>query len=197
MTDSDATTAALAQALGRAPSTAVAIANEFIDMGMAEPNFPPIDQMKLQKLLYYSHAWYLAYFDRPLFEEDLEAWPWGPVVRDVYSQTKKFGKFPVSEKLYEISKIGDKPSDFGFVIPAKPTDTWLTGFIRAIWDTHKSFTGIQLSNSTHAPGEPWTIVNDQYGGDLSCKPTIPNGLIESVFKKKIAIDTATNNTAAN
>jgi uncharacterized phage-associated protein len=40
--------------------------------------------MKLQKLLYYSQAWSLVWDDRPLFEEKIEAWANGPVVREVY-----------------------------------------------------------------------------------------------------------------
>ena len=40
--------------------------------------------LKLQKLLYYSQAWSLVWDGEPLFEEKIEAWPSGPVVREVY-----------------------------------------------------------------------------------------------------------------
>ncbi|MDL2224642.1 DUF4065 domain-containing protein [Eubacteriales bacterium OttesenSCG-928-M02] len=35
--------------------------------------------MKLQKLVYYSQGWSLAWDDVPLFDEDFEAWANGPV----------------------------------------------------------------------------------------------------------------------
>lgn len=41
--------------------------------------------MKLQKLTYYCQAWSLAWDDKPLFDEDFEAWANGPVCRKLYS----------------------------------------------------------------------------------------------------------------
>ena len=44
----------------------------------------PMSTMKLQKLVYYSQAWSLVWDDKPLFQEDIEAWANGPVVRDLF-----------------------------------------------------------------------------------------------------------------
>ncbi|HSX38922.1 MAG TPA: type II toxin-antitoxin system antitoxin SocA domain-containing protein [Chlamydiales bacterium] len=40
----------------------------------------PTTAMKLQKLVYYSQAWHLAWLEKPLFNEKIEAWRGGPVV---------------------------------------------------------------------------------------------------------------------
>ncbi|MCY3551782.1 MAG: DUF4065 domain-containing protein [Candidatus Poribacteria bacterium] len=40
--------------------------------------------MKLQKLVYYSQAWSLVWDEKQLFEEDIEAWANGPVIRDLF-----------------------------------------------------------------------------------------------------------------
>jgi len=50
--------------------------------------------MKLQKLVYYSQAWSLVWDEQPLFEEPVEAWANGPVVRALYRGHK--GMFKVS-----------------------------------------------------------------------------------------------------
>ncbi|MGE5343707.1 MAG: Panacea domain-containing protein [Candidatus Omnitrophota bacterium] len=42
--------------------------------------------MKLQKLLYYCQAWSLVWDESPLFEEQIEAWANGPVVREIYNE---------------------------------------------------------------------------------------------------------------
>ena len=42
--------------------------------------------MKLQKLVYYSQAWSLVWDDKPLFDEEIQAWANGPVVRALYAQ---------------------------------------------------------------------------------------------------------------
>ncbi len=45
-----------------------------------------ISAMKLQKLVYYSQAWHLVWDDEVLFDERVEAWANGPVVRDLYAR---------------------------------------------------------------------------------------------------------------
>ena len=52
--------------------------------------------MKLQKLVYYSQAWSLVWDEEPLFEENIEAWANGPVVRDL---------FDYHRGMYEISAM--------------------------------------------------------------------------------------------
>jgi Uncharacterized phage-associated protein len=158
----------------------VAAANQFIKFAMAEPQYP-FDQMKLQKLLFYSHAWHLAYDKGPLFEQDFEAWPWGPVVRDVYIQTKNAGRGRVANFLTEVK--WDADGGPAVVAPDGVGNAETAAFLKSVWNTMKSYTGVQLSNSTHAPGEPWTIVSEAVG--TSGKPTISNSIIKHVFKKKL------------
>ena len=43
-----------------------------------------ISNLKLQKLLYYAQGINLALYDEPLFADEIVAWEYGPVVRDVY-----------------------------------------------------------------------------------------------------------------
>lgn len=60
--------------------------------------------MKLQKMLYYQQGFHLAYFGTPLFNEDIEAWMYGPVVPSVYNNYKDNGKggiIPNKEKIFE------------------------------------------------------------------------------------------------
>lgn len=55
----------------------------------------PITQLKLQKILYYIQGKYLALYRRPLFPEDIEAWAYGPVVREVYVKYVSNGALPL------------------------------------------------------------------------------------------------------
>ena len=54
----------------------------------------PLPAMKLHKLVYYSLAWSLVWDDEPLFEETIEAWANGPVIRELY--TAHCGQFSVA-----------------------------------------------------------------------------------------------------
>jgi len=40
--------------------------------------------MKLQKLVYYSQAWHIAWTDNVLFPNEIEAWKDGPVCRELW-----------------------------------------------------------------------------------------------------------------
>jgi uncharacterized phage-associated protein len=165
-------------------TTSAAVANGFLALQEGDNStFPPIDQMKIQKLVFYAHAWWLAMRDRALFEEEVYAWPWGPVVPNIYGAFKEFGRNPiVGKRATELVRTGSK-LDFRIHEP-EPPEGEVFDFLKAIWDGHKMLSGTQLSNATHAPGEPWTIVKDKYV-DLSTKPVIPNDLIKEVFKAKI------------
>ena len=51
----------------------------------------PISNLKLQKILYFIQAEFLVAFDEQCFQEDIEAWNFGPVVPEVYREYKIYG----------------------------------------------------------------------------------------------------------
>lgn len=56
-----------------------------------------ITNLKLQKLIYYAQAWYLALYDEPLFDDRLEAWISGPVQPEVYDRFKHYRWEPIND----------------------------------------------------------------------------------------------------
>ncbi len=68
----------------------IQIANKIIDNTDFEHG-ELISNLKLQKLLYYVQGFNLAIMEKPLFSENIEAWQYGPVVREVYFHFKSFG----------------------------------------------------------------------------------------------------------
>lgn len=64
-----------------------------------------ISNLKLQKLLYFIQAYFVAFTDekQPCFREEIEAWDFGPVVPEVYHEFKQFGSnsIPSIEYYYE------------------------------------------------------------------------------------------------
>lgn len=53
----------------------------------------PMTAMKLQKLVYYSQAWSIVWDDDALFQEEIEAWKNGPVVKELWEAHR--GRFRV------------------------------------------------------------------------------------------------------
>jgi len=162
------------------PSRAMVVANWFLERSWRDPDKPPCDQMKLYKLVFYAHGWYMGNCHAELFPEDVEAWPHGPVVRDLYREFNDAGRSPIS-RLGKRIEIKD-----GKVLRAAPKhDGSLTDFFESVWGVYGDYSGIQLSNMTHRPGEAWTLVAEQYKYDLSAKPTITSEIIEAVFERKV------------
>lgn len=157
-----------------ATESAKAVANFFLACGWEEEI--GIDQLKIQKLVYYAHAWHLAYDLGPLFPDDIEAWPHGPVVRDLYAEFCGFGKRPITHRALAYNGME----------PDVPDEMSSTGkFLSTVWKEYKGYSGVRLSNATHGPDEPWTLIKSHYG-DLGANPRIPNELIKQKFKEKLA-----------
>ncbi len=55
-----------------------------------------ISNLKLQKLVYYVQGFFCALHDKPIFENNIEAWRHGPVVEELYHQFKDNGSNPIS-----------------------------------------------------------------------------------------------------
>lgn len=69
----------------------LAVANKILAYGASATNGELVSNLKLQKLLYYVQGFHLAVFGEPLFEEEIEAWMYGPVVPSVYAHYQEYG----------------------------------------------------------------------------------------------------------
>lgn len=107
----------------------------------------PVTAMKLQKLIYYSQAWALVWDEKPLFNERIEAWANGPVVRELFQLHK--GQFIVDR-----IGIGD----------AKNLKKAEKETIVAVLDFYSKKTAQYLSDLTHMEA-PW----------LAAREDIPDG----------------------
>ena len=96
-----------------------------------------ISNLKLQKLLYYAQAWYLVFYDVPLFDGSIEAWVHGPVVRSVFQEYRKFGWKPVQTK------------DSGSI-----TSKTITDHLDEVMHAYGEFDAVLLERQTHRES-PW------------------------------------------
>jgi uncharacterized phage-associated protein len=65
--------------------------------------------MKLQKLVYYSQAWSLVWDEQVLFDDEIEAWANGPVVKALYARHQ--GRFKVSDWQGDPNKLTETQRD--------------------------------------------------------------------------------------
>lgn len=122
------------------------IANYFLELAAA--NGQSISPMKLQKLVYYAHGWFAGHTGRPLIDEAVEAWQYGPVIPSLYHEFKRFGAGNITTKATDWEGLELKEV-------AAPTDESLRKFLENVWKSYGQYTGIRLSEMTHAPDGPW------------------------------------------
>ncbi len=119
------------------------IASLFIQLANGLPN-NHIDNLKLNKLCYYAQGWHLARYDKPLFQEDIQAWDYGPVIPEVYRTYKACGGSPIQEPVEEFDE-----SNLSAEALAVLTDVYMN---------YGRFTSAALIDMTHRPGTPWERV---------------------------------------
>ena len=152
------------------PYSAAQIANEFITLASREAI--ELDPLKIQKLIYLTHGWSLAFLDRPLIEEAIEAWTYGPVVPEIYRAFRSYGYSSIDKTL----PIPDNTTEI---------DEQSRRLIAEVWKTYKGRTGVQLSMLTHEPGYAWDVTRREQGDSRRFNsPTISNEMIKSEFDRR-------------
>jgi len=132
------------------------IANCFIRL--AADNKRVLFVTTMLKLVDISHGWALALLGRPLIEDRIEAWQYGPVI----------------PKIYYNFKNGQGP----FNINEKPMGNDESSLIDQVYDIYGDMSARKLSKLTHIPGGPWDIVTKARGH------VIPDELIKSYYMEK-------------
>jgi uncharacterized phage-associated protein len=151
--------------------SSLAVANFFIGKSL-EDGIPDLTPMKLQKLVYYAHGWHLALNDTPLLTERVEAWPFGPVISNLYHETKKWGNASITN----------------FLSNGRSTphidDPITRDLLESIWSTYSKYSANKLSNATHIENSPWDQVMKKSGG-VKKHLIIDDRIIADYFTKRI------------
>lgn len=118
----------------------------------------PISNLQLQKILYYIQKKYLQEIGKSAFEDEIEAWQFGPVVSSVYSSFCGFGGNPIficpkTDEVKDEMKIIIDP-----VIYSKR--------VMNPWD---------LVRETHEEGKAWSLIYKNGSGEHK---VIPKKLIQ-------------------
>lgn len=119
----------------------------------------PISNLQLQKILYFLQTVFGKSYGRLLFKERFEAWPYGPVLPDIYYEYSSYGSSLISEVYPEL-------------------DAAMFSSIRVFLDNGIDFLRSKspwdLVKLAHAEGSPWHSVWRNGDGRGS---EIPNELL--------------------
>lgn len=132
-----------------------------------------ITHLKLQKLVYYCQAWYLAYHDGdPLFDEPIEAWAHGPAVMSLWQRFKNRGWQAI-----DATKL---VSD-----PFAELDASTRELIDEVWEAYGHLSGSQLRSLTHSEG-PWVDAYGDHAPGQMCREEIPRDAMQHYYAAQIS-----------
>lgn len=128
-----------------------------------------ITHLKLQKLLYYAQAWYMVLTENEsepiLFEERIEAWTHGPVVREIYNKYRDMG--------YDSLPIPDDD-----IVLDEETEEILKEVMRV----YGKYEAKYLEELTHQE-DPWKITRGDLPLEARCTDEIDRGIILDFYRK--------------
>ncbi len=137
------------------------IANKLLVKASNQETGDLMSNLKLQKMLYFEQGYHLAYFGTPLFEDDIEAWMYGPVVPCVYNHYKSNGR------------VGIEPHDHDAIRLAQDEEELFNDVFMA----YSEFSAYGLMRKTHEEG-PWC--------DTPQKEVISKDSMQKYFKTLLA-----------
>lgn len=134
-----------------------------------------VSNLKLQKLLYFVQGFYLALIDQPCFEDEIEAWDFGPVVPNVYREFKKYGSnsIPTIKRIYIPDRKYSKIQEYVDEIDGQDK-----AIIDRIIDSMSKYSTTSLVEITHKQS-PWKNAYNPFQKHIR----ITNDKIKECFKE--------------
>ena len=160
-------------------TNALAAANYFVEL--AKRDGVDLSLLALLKLVYITHGFTLAIFNKPAIDhrfDAVEAWKLGPVIPSVYHSFKHNGRGPITEPTIIVRLDGDN------LITETPRlhDKDIKWVADDVWGRYKHYTGSQLVELLHREGTPWRFT---YRADKNYE--IPDTLTKAFYSKYVVV----------
>ncbi|MBK3745655.1 SocA family protein [Paraburkholderia aspalathi] len=139
------------------------VANKFLHL--AREKNDSLTPMQVLKLVYIAHGWMLGLYGRPLIDDEVQAWQYGPVIPTLYNSLRGYKGSPVTR---------DIPTLWSDALDRQQDD-----IVRQVYQMYGNRSGADLSRLTHAQGTPWCVTYEPgvFGS------VIPTDLIEDHYHR--------------
>ena len=145
------------------------IVNYSIDSGK------PISNLKLQKILYYVQAASLVENDMPMFNDEICAWTYGPVVKSVYHEFKSYANAAIEDY------VNEKYTDYGLTYDPEYNPNEIISdndkkIINRVVSRYQDTSPLEMVRKTHRE-EPWKSAYEKHNS------VIKGDVIKSFYSK--------------
>lgn len=116
--------------------------------------------MRLQKMLFFAHAFYFKRNRKPLVSDPFVAWQHGPVIESLYHKLKKYGDERITDLIICLRPLdGDKDNavfPFRVVTPfVDLKDNSIVEYLNSVWNSLASVETWRLRALSHKEGGAW------------------------------------------
>ena len=153
------------------PLDAKALTNTILDW--AERDGIGISPMKLQKMVFFPHADFLAQFGLPLVKQEFEAWDYGPVIPSLYHEFKNFGADAITSRARAFNPFSGTTEEPRSADLPEPLQAALISH----YDFYKRMTAGTLSDISHSFEGAWRQARAMFSNGLNMDRRISNDLI--------------------
>lgn len=145
-------------------------AEYFIVRAYEDKTDADMTNMKLQKLLYYAQSLHLALYDEPLFDEDVQAWRYGPVCPSAYA-------------FYCDYASNQLPIPTCETLSSAPLE--IKKLLEEVWGIFGMHNAYSLSDMTHEE-LPWKIARGDLPRQAMSKEPLSLTEMKKIGKSKLA-----------
>lgn len=145
-------------------------AEYFIVRAYEDKTDADMTNMKLQKLLYYAQSLHLALYDEPLFEEDIQAWRYGPVCPSAYDYYCNYASKQLPIPTYET---------------LSSTSLAIKKLLEEVWRNFGMHSAYSLRDMTHEE-IPWKIARGDLPREASSQEPLSLIEMKKLGKSKLA-----------
>jgi uncharacterized phage-associated protein len=151
------------------------LANFMLDE--AERSRSALTPMALQKLVFFSHGWSLAHRNKGLVVNSFEAWRYGPVVRVLWDEFKRYGNKAVTSRATFRNPLTGESRFVPYAF--EPGDEQ---FLKVVHRYHGGLPAMVLSEITHEAGMPWFEVRERMVTEANLGGIISDEVMAKSFK---------------
>lgn len=150
---------------GKNHMKAIDVANIFIELANDDEQ-GNITNMAVNKLVYFAQGWSLALLNKPLFDDDILAWQYGPVEKQVYYTFKPCGRDLIEEPSENVDTENLNSDEIDLIMD--------------VYNHYREYSSIGLMNLSHDEEGPWA---KNYDMNVIGGTVIPKKEIQAYFKK--------------
>ena len=125
------------------------------------------EPLKLQKLLYLAQGYSYAFYDKPLFKEEIEGWVHGPVVPSIYRIFSSYKYNPIDATYENVELSSEALEVLNYVV-----------------EYYGKYDGKYLEEQTHKES-PWIEARKGYAPGEKCHEIITKESMKRFFKTVI------------